>query len=177
MKSYPKKVVIGGHFNAGKTTFVKTVSGEHVMTMEKGIRERETTTVGFDYGKLKLPDGQVIHVVGLPGQERFSMLWDVVSKNAVGYIFLLDSTDRSRWHETKKQMEILLKDKELPYLLALNKQDLPNAKRPEELKPLILKEFPIKDESLIIPLIALNKESCFNALLKLLKLAGYSVKV
>ena len=127
------KIIVGGHFNAGKTTFVNTASEVISLSTEKKISNpsekkfKDRTTTAMDFGKLSL-QGKEINVFGIPGQERFSFMWEMLSRGASGFIFLVDSTAEELWKDTLRQIEIMVKDKDVPYVVCANKQDLPDAK-------------------------------------------------
>ncbi len=126
------KIIVGGHFNAGKTTFVNTASEVVSLSTEKKISNplekkfKEKTTTAMDFGKTSI-QGKEINIFGIPGQERFSFMWEMLSRGAGGFIFLVDSTTEELWGDTLKQIEIMIKDKNIPYIVCANKQDLPNA--------------------------------------------------
>jgi len=67
------KVVVTGMFNAGKTTFVNTLSDIDIVNTDKVIRRRAevkvkpATTVALDYGKVRLNKNVNIHLFGTPG--------------------------------------------------------------------------------------------------------------
>ena len=125
------KIIVGGHFNAGKTTFVKTASEIISVSTERKVsnptekRFKETTTTAMDFGKLKL-EGKEVNIFGIPGQERFSFMWETLSRGANGFIFLIDSTTEELWEDTLKQINVMVRDK--PYIVCANKQDLPNVR-------------------------------------------------
>jgi hypothetical protein len=74
------KVLVAGHFGAGKTTFVHglsqiaPVSTEEVMTSagegidHSDLPQKLTTTVAMDFGRLHLADDLVLYLFGAPGQ-------------------------------------------------------------------------------------------------------------
>ena len=127
------KIIVGGHFNAGKTTFVRTasqiisVSTERKVSSPEEKRFKDTTTTAMDYGKLSL-EGKEVNIFGIPGQKRFSFMWEALTKGASGFIFLVDSTTEELWEDTLEQMDILVKESNRPYIVCANKQDLPNVK-------------------------------------------------
>jgi len=124
----PYKLVVTGAFNAGKTTFVKTLSDMAVVNTDKTIHHpqeakvKSTTTVALDYGQVNL-GGKKVHLFGTPGQVRFDFMHDLLTDGMHGFIFLVDTTDR----ETLAQANMLLgqfrKRAKVPYLLAANKAD------------------------------------------------------
>lgn len=126
------KVLVAGHFNAGKTTFINTASEIKTVSTEKQLTNsverayKEKTTTAMDYGETVLRNAKLA-VFGIPGQERFSFMWKVLSKNTQGFIFLIDSTAPDMWYDTIRQIDMLMGYTKVPYIVAANKQDLPNA--------------------------------------------------
>jgi hypothetical protein len=87
-----KKLAIVGEVGAGKTQLIKVISEiSPFATEEKSSIDigKEYTTVGIDYGRLTLEADMALGLYGLPGQERFSMLWDMVKKGLWGLLILV----------------------------------------------------------------------------------------
>jgi signal recognition particle receptor subunit beta len=80
----PLQVVFVGPFGVGKTTALRSVSDIPVVSTEElslessGQKDKTTTTVGFDYGEWNFPGDMRVRLMGMPGQERFSAMWDVL---------------------------------------------------------------------------------------------------
>lgn len=110
----PKIVVIGPH-NAGKTTFVHTVSDTALSV------ERMGTTVAMDRGTVTL-SGVKAEVFGTPGQERFDPLLPTLAGQAVGAILVLDATQPDTFPRGKQMLEKIWK-RGLRVIIALNKSD------------------------------------------------------
>jgi len=134
------KILVAGHFGAGKTTFVKTLSQSNTVSTEKKTTSKEeknkksTTTVAMDYGEYT-KEGKKFHIFGIPGQERFEFMWPILAKNAKAFIVLLDSTDTSRWYEAFKQINLFRKiSKDAPIVFVANKRDLKGALSLEEIR-------------------------------------------
>lgn len=82
---------------AGKTTAISSVSGIKMVNTEaanrdKGLFNKATTTVGFDYGEVGLEDGSVLRLYGTPGQRRFEFMWKIIARGALGLIILVDNS-------------------------------------------------------------------------------------
>jgi len=93
-----KKVIVCGPYNAGKTSLIKNINPEEF----QGTEEREfdvntleelssTTTVGIEMTSFKF-DGKEVLFIGLPGQEKFSFLWETIGSKYDGILFLIPST-------------------------------------------------------------------------------------
>lgn len=87
--TYTQRVAFVGPFGVGKTTALRAISDIEVVDTDVATTERRAdlpgkthTTVGFDYGELKLEDGQRIGLFGLPGQDRFHAVWRTVLPGA-----------------------------------------------------------------------------------------------
>lgn len=94
------KILITGTMGAGKTTAIQQVSDSPtVMTDVHNTRLDEaakpTTTAAFDFGELDLGDGDCLRIYGTPGQERFSFMWPILARGAIGIIYLVDATRES----------------------------------------------------------------------------------
>lgn len=92
MKEY--KIIITGPMGAGKTTAIRTISEiepivTDVLNNDNSI-EKETTTVGFDYGEISLSNNERLRLYGTPGQERFDFMWKVLAQGALGLIIFID---------------------------------------------------------------------------------------
>lgn len=93
------KIIITGTVGAGKTTAIGAVSEiepvvTDVVNSDKSI-EKKMTTVGFDYGEIRLNANERLRLYGTPGQERFDFMWKVLSQGALGIIVLVDHASPS----------------------------------------------------------------------------------
>lgn len=90
------RIVFTGPVGAGKTTAIAAVSGRTMLRTEAVNIDTSnpgaTTTVGIDHGEVALEDGSVLHLYGMPGQPRFSFLWSVIARGALGLVILLDNS-------------------------------------------------------------------------------------
>ncbi|MCX4767624.1 ATP/GTP-binding protein [Streptomyces sp. NBC_01275] len=130
------KILVAGPFGVGKTTLIDSVSEIRPLHTEEqlseasarvddlaGLRDKESTTVAIDFGRLSLSGGVVLYLFGTPGQERFRPLWDDIAYGALGALVLVDS----RRIDASFDVLGLVEESGLPYAVAFN--DFPDAPR------------------------------------------------
>lgn len=126
------KILVAGPLGVGKTTAIKTLSQiptlhtDEVMTDAAvgtddlslvGLRNKTTTTVAIDFGRLTLPGNRVVlYLYGTPGQRRFLPLWEGIAHGALGALVLVDTR---RLDESFEVMD-LIEERGLPYAVAVN---------------------------------------------------------
>ncbi|MFE9250777.1 ATP/GTP-binding protein [Streptomyces sp. NPDC007088] len=125
------KILVAGHFGAGKTTLVhglsqiEPVSTEEIMTTagadvdSTDLPLKTTTTVAMDFGRLHLSDDLVLYLFGAPGQPRF---FEVLEGLAVGALGALVLVDTRRLGDTYPILQVV-EDLQLPYTVAVNAFD------------------------------------------------------
>jgi len=94
------KIVFTGPMGAGKTTAIRAISDNEVLSTdvpitggaELSMPGKTMTTVGLDYGECRLGDQWVLKLFGTPGQERFRFMWDILGAGAFGLIVLADNS-------------------------------------------------------------------------------------
>jgi small GTP-binding protein len=105
------KIVFTGPMGAGKTTAITAVSDFAPVATEMRNNDQQTfrkdsTTVAMDLGQIGLADGTVVRLYGTPGQERFSFMWEIVGRGAMGVILLLDGSSASALTDLKTYTEV-----------------------------------------------------------------------
>ncbi|KQX64976.1 MULTISPECIES: ATP/GTP-binding protein [unclassified Streptomyces] len=123
------KILVAGPFGVGKTTLIDSVSEIRPLHTEEhlseasaevddlaGVREKSTTTVAIDFGRISLPGDVVLYLFGTPGQERFRALWDDIAYGALGALVLVDS----RRLDASFDVLGLVEESGLPYAVAFN---------------------------------------------------------
>lgn len=159
------KLLVAGPFGVGKTTFIRSLSEtaplhtEEVMTRSgalvddlAGVREKTTTTVAIDFGRLTLPGDLVLYMFGTPGQRRFRPLWQDIARGALGALVLADTRRLADSFEVMDMIE----EAGLRYAVAVNSFPDSPAHHPETLRdhldlhpdtPLVLCDARSRDQS------------------------------
>jgi uncharacterized protein len=91
------KIVFTGPTGAGKTTAIRAISDSPPVSTEVPNTDqtgapKATTTVALDFGQLLLEGGTAVSLYGTPGQERFSFMWEILCRGAIGVILLIDGS-------------------------------------------------------------------------------------
>jgi len=175
MKQIKKiKVLVAGPFAAGKTQFINTVSEIKTVKTERKIQHsgekqvKDYTTVAMDFGKIRIDDEHELYIFGTPGQFRFDFMWEILGEGALGIIILVDSTNPTTFHEARKIINFFQSRFPVPIVVGANKQDLPNAWSPEDVR--IALDINEEEGIPVIPVSAIDKESVKNTLLTLFEI-------
>jgi len=179
------KIVYYGPGLSGKTTNIKTIY-EKVKKDNKGklvsLATETERTLFFDFFPLDL--GMVkgykvkFHLYTVPGQIYYSSSRKLIMKGVDGIIFVADS-QRERFEANIESLADMLENlrdynidfETLPYILQLNKRDLPNITPANELIEALRR----KDEP-VIEAMALKGEGVVGTLKSISKLIMVDVK-
>ncbi|WP_414507759.1 GTP-binding protein [Streptomyces sp. NEAU-L66] len=166
------KLLIAGPFGVGKTTLIRALSEtpplhtEEVMTQTgaavddlAGVREKTTTTVAIDFGRLTLPGDLVLYLFGTPGQKRFRPLWQDIARGALGALVLADTR---RLADSFEVMDIV-EEAGLRYAVAVN--TFPDA--PEYSVEKLREALDLHPETPLVMCDARNQEQSVDALIAL----------
>jgi uncharacterized protein len=169
MQTQTVKIVVTGPFNSGKTELIRSVSEIDVVSTEKKVSSKgemvkESTTVAMDFGRITVDDDLVLFLFGTPGQKRFDFMWEILSEGMLGFIVMIDSTRPETFKEARSILETFHAYAPTPYLVAANKQDLPDAWDIDDIRLALRLDKNIK----ILSCIARKKSSVKTVLLELL---------
>jgi small GTP-binding protein len=161
-------ILVTGPFSAGKSQFIETISEIPVVSTEQKITdllegtEKVLTTVAMDYGRVTI-SGNVFHLRGTPGQERFDFMRELLAREVDGYVLLLDSTNETHVGKALELLGGLDHLKEKPHVVVANKQDLENATHVDKVRELL----GLGDSVLVLPCIATRRSSVRQVLIQL----------
>ena len=151
VKVYIPKLLVTGPFNAGKSTFVHSLSNASVSV------DRLGTTIALDFGHIDHKEFSA-DIFGTPGQERFDPILRLLGGQALGVFLVVDSTDPSGFPRAKQMLEST-KTYGLPFVVVANKQDRADAIPVEEIR----KQMKIPEEIPIIPTAAKEGDGIYLA--------------
>jgi len=148
------KIVYYGPGLSGKTTNIKYIY-EKIKSDNKGklvsLATETERTLFFDFFPLDL--GQIkgykvkFHLYTVPGQIYYSSSRKLILKGVDGLVFVADS-QRERFEANIESLEDMMENlreyklnfDQMPYVLQLNKRDLPNITPADELIPVLRKK-------------------------------------
>lgn len=129
------KVLVTGPFDAGKTTFIRTISEMSVLSTERPVSGGEqdaTTTVAMDFGRITVGDDLALYLFGTPGQERFEFMWDILAEGILGYVFVVDGSKPASFDEARRIQEAFEGFADVPRVVAVTR--LPAGQTLEEIR-------------------------------------------
>jgi len=157
VKAFIPKILVTGPFNAGKSTFVRSLSTRSVSV------DRMGTTVALDKGHIEYED-ITADIFGTPGQERFDPILKFIANEAMGVFLIIDSTKPESFPRAKSMLE-KTRAKGLPLIVVANKQDIKNALSIEEIR----EKMKLPESIEIVPTDSVKKKGVFEAFEILIK--------
>jgi len=130
MKQKEKEVrlLMLGLDNAGKTTILKKFNGEDIDTI--------SPTLGFNIKTLE-HRGFKLNIWDVGGQKSLRSYWRNYFESTDALIWVVDSADRMRLNDCKRELHALLVEERLAgatLLVFANKQDLPGSLTAKEIR-------------------------------------------
>ncbi len=122
------KIVVSGPSGSGKSTFISTIAGQSLGTgpTPAGTDDPpadDDSAVGMDFATYSVPDptGDVeLRLYGMPGEERFRFMWELLAEGADGIVMVVDGRDTAAWREALQQLAVLRAVDAAPGIIAVN---------------------------------------------------------
>ena len=100
-----KKMAIVGELGSGKTRLIGTLS--EISPIETDVESsidigKKNTTVGIDYGRVMLADDIALGLYGVPGQERYSFMWEIVNVSLWGLLLMIKYSDSPDYENVRR---------------------------------------------------------------------------
>lgn len=158
-----KKVAFIGSVGSGKTTIINELSS--IETVNTDVESsvdigKDLTTVGIDYGHITLGEGMSIGLYGVPGQRRFSFVWDHVNEGLWAIVLLLKHDDESSLEEMENLIDHFNIDNTTACIIGLtHSEGQENSPFTDTVKALLTKK------GLTLPVFHIDARSKGNALM------------
>jgi uncharacterized protein len=122
-----RKLAFVGSVGTGKSTIVRTLSEIEVIDTDRASTVdigKEFTTIGIDYGRIALGEDMALGLYGVPGQKRYSMLWDHVNRSLWGLAFLIKYSENPDADSLLEVIEFFNPvESGIPFILAVTHAD------------------------------------------------------
>lgn len=154
------RVLMLGLDSAGKTTVL------YKLKLDQPVSA--IPTVGFNVETVTFKNVK-FGIWDVGGQDKIRPLWRHYFTGTQGLIFVIDSSDRERIEEARQELYKIAMDRvmsDVPILILANKQDMPNAMKPQEIQQrLELTSGPLKQRNWIVqPSTAVTGDGVYEGL-------------
>jgi small GTP-binding protein len=122
-----KKLAIIGSVGSGKSTLIKNLSQTTALdtdvesTVDIG---KLSTTVGVDYGMIDVDESLKLGIYGVPGQRKFSFVWDFVKEGLWAVVILVKNNAKESVEELDYLLDYFEVDETVPCLIGITHSDL-----------------------------------------------------
>jgi signal recognition particle receptor subunit beta len=153
-------ILIRGMGKVGKTTFLSCIVNQSDQSSPKHNGHALDS-----YPCLNLGNDDRICFHNPPPTKPFDHMWLISETNIIGFILIIDSTDLSKIQETKGIIQTFVRYAPTAWIVAANKQDLPEAWDVEALRVALR----IPKAISVVPCVATNWESVKQVIITLLE--------
>ncbi len=120
------KIAFIGSVGSGKTTIIEQLSS--IETLKTDVKSsidigKENTTVGIDYGHIKLDSETTLALYGVPGQRKFSMIWDFVKEGLWAIVILIKNNEKESINELSYLIDFFEINKNMPCVIGITHAD------------------------------------------------------
>ncbi|KAM4770653.1 ADP-ribosylation factor-like protein 14 [Cyanocitta cristata] len=125
-------------------------------------------TIGFNVDMIEVGKDFTLTFWDVGGQKKMRELWSNFLEDTDGLLYVVDSSDKHRLEESRREFELILKNesiKNIPVVVLANKQDLPGALNAEEItRRLKMKKYCSDRNWYVQPCCAITGEGLAEAL-------------
>ncbi len=156
-----KKIAFIGSVGSGKTTIISNLSETETINtdVESSIDiGKQSTTVGLDYGQITVDEDLRIGLFGVPGQRKFSFMWDYVKDGLWGVVILIKNNCTESINELDHLLDYFEISNHTPCLIGITHSDLIKGETSKQKIKEILDNRDFK-----FPIYSINAQSKANA--------------
>lgn len=101
------KIIFAGPHGVGVTTAIKAISDITPTIKQEKVKDNtgKKVTVEMDYGILKLDTGDQIYLYGVSDSEKLKLVHEVLNKNCIGLVLLINNSEDDPVGTMLKHME------------------------------------------------------------------------
>ena len=121
-----KKVAFIGSVGSGKTTIIESLSSIHTVNTDVQSSVdigKEMTTVGIDYGHITINNETTLGLYGVPGQRKYTLIWDFVKNGLWALCILVKNNDPESMAEITHLIEYFEVSKGMPCVIGVTHAD------------------------------------------------------
>ena len=149
-------IAILGHVDHGKTTLLDHIRKSNITQKEKGGITQKIGAYEINYQAENFPESKITFI-DTPGHEIFSLLRAKGAQVADIAILLIDAKESIKPQTIESIAHI--KEAKIPFIVALNKTDLPEA-QPEKIKDQLIKyDVVVEDRGGKVPVINISAKT------------------
>lgn len=122
-----KKIAFIGSVGSGKTTLIENLSDSSTINTDVDSSVdigKATTTVGIDYGTITLDEDMKLNLYGVPGQRKFSFIWDFVKEGLWAVVILVKNNHSKSIKELDYLLDYFAIDEQIPCLIGITHSDI-----------------------------------------------------
>ncbi len=165
------KIVVTGPFDAGKTTFIRTISEITVLSTEREVSDHDVhghgrTTVAMDFGRITVGSDVALYLFGTPGQDRFEFMWDILAEGMLGFVLLVDASRPGSYLEGRRVRDHFEALADVPSIVVINKAA---GRDPDEAVAETRRELEVPDDVPVLVADVRNRDDVKRALITFLR--------
>ncbi|MGM0564726.1 MAG: GTP-binding protein [Pseudomonadota bacterium] len=119
-----RKLAVIGQLGCGKTELVNTLSeiSPFNTDVESSVNiGKEMTTVGIDYGRVAVGEKVALGVYGVPGQKRYSFIWEMVKEGLWAVVVLVRYQDDPDYQNFNEWLDFFqVRERETPCIVGIS---------------------------------------------------------